>query len=167
LFSANAHINNAFHNQCLKTIIDVNVSSITQANFTGAIKTTGALAKAGEMRKVTEVKTRYHVDDSAFLIPFVLEMTGTFGHEADKFLRQVVKSATCHSNAGDVDDGIVEVVGPLPDKKSDESVASRNTYHSRLLWRLKERISAAVHRKNASILSTYVRKVKTVLASQH
>jgi hypothetical protein len=78
--------------------VDVNVSGATLDNLEDAIKTSGAIAAAGEKRKLQEVKRTFVVNDESLIVPFVMEMTGALGPRATAFLRSVISTAPLPSN---------------------------------------------------------------------
>jgi hypothetical protein len=147
-------------------LLDVNVSGVTTTlSLDEAMTSCGALAKHGETRKRNEVVANYVVPDpdlnraAPVFVPFVVDVMGSFGECARGFLKAAVDSAPVPTDAddllGDEDD-----VGAMLIRKHGAA-----TFRSRLLWRINESISAAVHRKNATILHNYLCKMRAAAAS--
>jgi hypothetical protein len=125
-------------------LVDFVVTGPTQANLTAARTTTGAMAAAAEHSKVKDVTDRYFVPPGKlrYVVPFGVEITGTFGASARGFTAAVAAAAP-------PDDDDDDDVRPLPDDDAGQEARSRR------LWRLKAPVVAAAHRRNASILFTY------------
>jgi hypothetical protein len=121
-------------------LIDYTISGITQENVQQAKSQTGVLASGGESTKIQQVQSRYEIPSNVQFIPFALEVTGAFGQHARKFLKSFVSSIPCPSDQGGTD---------------SSELAS---YHSQLLRRYQELITAAVHGRNASLLHNYLCK---------
>ncbi len=136
--------------------VDVNISGVTMDNMTAAIKTSGAIAESGEKRKLQEVRRTFVVEDESSIVPFVMEMTGALGPRANAFLRSIISTAQLPAN--EVPSGEEEVQSGVP-THGDVDRSALGVYRARLLWSARERLSAAVHRRNAGILQLYTRKV--------
>jgi hypothetical protein len=155
-------------------LVDFNVTGPTKDILETAARTTGAMAKAGETRKVNEVLRHYHVLDHlrGRVVPFVLEATGTFGQRATRFLKHIINSFALQASPGADPDDLAALpeddsVEPGPAGNGDGSGgrgrSAFGTRRARMLWRFKEGIAGAVHKKNASMLRDYVRMMDAVL----
>jgi hypothetical protein len=143
-------------------LVDFNVSGPAHNLLTEASLTTGYLARRGEDRKVNEVLRHFHVPQAQTrrLVPFVLEATGTFGQRATTFLHTIIKTIP-NSNSNNT--GLHPSSNPDDDPINNTN--NNNTdlefvgFHSDLIWRSKECISAAVHRKNSTMIRDYLRRM--------
>ena len=127
-------------------LVDVSIAGVTVHNVKNAQKTCGAMATATETRKLQEVSAKYHVSKSSTtkLIPFVLEVTGSFGPSAAGFVKSLIKSI------------------PIPNGEdlAPSSPSEMSHYHAKLHHRLVERTTAALHRTNSFILRRYLTKIE-------
>ena len=142
-----SHADFSVTHQDVTYLVDLSIAGVNQSNLHRAQQTRGAMAAATEARKIGEVKSKYITESvSTKFVPFVLEVTGSFGPSASGFLKTLVKAI------------------PVPEGVSDPAPPATpgdlSHFHSHKLRRLVERITAAVHRKNSHILSTYLHKVE-------
>ena len=123
-----------------------------------ASKTTGALAKDAEDRKIKEVNHHWVVppNQQYMLVPFVVEVTGALGARARNFLRVISHASDQHSNGSNPS-------GPLGAQRDE--IEGRNARES-AIWRVKQCIAAAVHRQNAWDVQSYVRLHSAALPAQ-
>jgi hypothetical protein len=153
-------------------LVDFNVTGPTRDILEDAAHTTGAMAKAGETRKVNEVLRHYHVPEHLRnrVVPFVLDATGTFGLRANRFLKHVINAFTIEAPLGADPDDLAALpegddVEPGPFGYGDSpgrGHAAFGSRRARMLWRFKEGIAGAVHKKNASMLRDYVRMMDAI-----
>ena len=133
-------------------LVDCCVAGVTQEILETSIKTAGAIAQASEDRKIREVNSKYDVESkkNVTFVPFVLEVTGSFGKRAREFVKTIVKTQAPPRRG---------------EGSSPATPAELAQHHARLYHRIVERTTAALHAKNASILDSYLRKMRTKAAA--
>ena len=143
-------------------LLDYSVKSFSKNVMETGSKTTGALAKDAEDRKIREVNQHWVVppNQQYMIVPFVVEVTGALGGRARNFLRVIShERGTTSSNSSNSSNPS----GPsgLPGTERAE-IEGRNARES-AIWRVKQCIAAAVHRQNAWDVQSYVRLLSAAL----
>jgi hypothetical protein len=163
--ASNSRISKAdllIHHHDLKYLIDFNVTGVTQDNVADAIATVGVLTKSGEERKLLEVNHRYTTPPNTTFLPFVLDVTGSFGDHALTLIKRLVQSIPLPADEADV---AAPAAVPDPRGQVPYLVDTVDTFRARIVSRFKEVVSAAVHRGNASTLASYMSKVRAHYSS--
>ena len=127
------------------SLVDINISGSAANIVAEAAKTGGAIAKAAESRKRTEVTDRYivHADQLHMLKPFVLEFSGAFGPTANKLIRNLVATVQTPEHLAAV-----------------QSHAAKR-FHLTRVCRIKTLVAAAVHRSNHALVAAHVSEANT------